>query len=460
MSRRPVTVPLNAVRVNAAEVVGPLELWRHGFGHGGINSLPLPPRVVEGVRRLQPRLLRTFIQEYFNVYEGGGRFRWERLDPYMDSLARTGAKVMAAICIKPKALFPEVDAAQWRPRDVSEWQRVIAALVRRYSVERPIVTHWEIGNETDIGESGGCPYLITRPEDYAEYYEMTVAPILETFPQAKVGGPAVAGVFNEPLAGLVRHCARKGTRLDFISWHLYHSDPALHDAAARHARSLLEGYPGRRPELMLTEFCRRLGEQVSLEDRAFDSRRAAAVAAIVLALYRAGVEGTFYYHMWDQACFHEDFAPIFSPRGLANMTRHWNEVPHRLGLFGVNGQVRPQYFMYEMLRRLGAERLAASAEGELGVLAGRTQSGDPAVFLVNYTIDEQCDRAARLLFTGLAPGRKRLTVYRIDDQRRWDPAALTLQPIEERDLSTDGALECHILLPADSVALACLGPPA
>ena len=462
MSSRPITVPLHTVRVNAAEVAGPLETWRHTFGHGGINSLPLPKRVVEGVQRLRPRLIRTFIQEYFRVYEGSGRFHWERLDPYMDALAATGAKVVAAICIKPQAIFPEVDAAKWRPRDVGEWQRVVAALVRRYSVERPIVTHWEIGNETDIGEDGGCPYLIQRPEDYAEYYDMTVAPILEAFPQAQVGGPAVAGVFNEPLPGLIRHCAASGQRLDFISWHLYHSDPALHDFAARHARSLLEGFPGRRPQLFLTEFNRRLGELPSLEESAFDTRRAGALGAILLALSRAGVDATFHYHMWDQLCFHEDFAPIFSPKGLAGMTRHWNEVPHRLGLFGVGGEVRPQYFVYEMLRRLGDERLPAQAEGELGVLAGRGESGgqggscEAAVFLVNYSIDEHYDRAARLLFTGLAPGRKKLTVYRIDDERRWEESSLALLPVEQRDLSTDGNLECHVLLPADSVALACL----
>ncbi len=41
---------------------------------------------------------------------------------------------------------------------------------------------------------------------------------------------------------------------------------------------------------------------------------------------------------------------------------HWNEAPHRFGLFGEGGQVRPQYFVYQMLSRMGEERLACAIE--------------------------------------------------------------------------------------------------
>ena len=216
----PATPPVIDIAVDLAADEGPLELWRHSIGHGGINPLPLPDRVVQGTAKLKPRLIRIFIQEFFQIYPEHGRFDWSRLDPYMDALARTGAKVVAAITIKPRPLFPTIDPAIWRPNDIAEWQRVIAALVRRYSVDKPIVTYWEIGNETDIGEQGGCPYLIPNASDYAAYYRMTSAPILATFPEAKVGGPAVANGAGDLLPGFIDLCAREGIRLDFISWHL------------------------------------------------------------------------------------------------------------------------------------------------------------------------------------------------------------------------------------------------
>ena len=60
-------LPDHAVDVNVdAKPTGePLEVWRHALGHGGVNWLPLPGPVVDGVRRLRPRLIRIFIQEFF-----------------------------------------------------------------------------------------------------------------------------------------------------------------------------------------------------------------------------------------------------------------------------------------------------------------------------------------------------------------------------------------------------------
>jgi len=439
------------VNVDAAPTGERLETWRHALGHGGVNWLPLPAPVVDGVRRLGPRLIRVFIQEFFRVYPESGRFDWSRLDPYMDALAATGAKVVAAITIKPRALYPDIDQARWRPNSVAEWQHVIAELTRRYSVQRPIVTHWEIGNEPDIGENGGCPYLITDPEEYGEYYAMTVRPILEVFPEARVGGPALASVHHELLPGLVDYCGRAGTQLDFVSWHRYSDSPGDHAECVRLARRALDGLPGRRPELMVTEWSCSLGGKVSVEERACDPRRAAITAAAIMDMMDAGLDWSFYYHIWDQTCFHDDFAPFFSQKGVALMTRHWNEIPHRLGLFGVEGQVRPQYFVYQMLSRLGDERLAVDSRPGLRALAGR--DGDRVgVMIVNHGAEGAADRVANLRFCNLSPGVKSLTVERIGGDRRWRADALELDPVERRDVSVAGEFSCQVSVPADSVA--------
>jgi hypothetical protein len=456
MSNERLSFPTAQIKLDARGVTGPLETWRHSLGHGGINWRPLPENVVEGVRQLRPRLIRIFIQEFFDVYPGG-RFDWSRLDPYMDALARTGAKVMAAITLKPRALWPKVDAALWRPDDVKGWQHVVGQLARRYSVERPIVTHWEIGNEVDIGEDGGCPYLIQDPEHYGEYYALTIAPILAAFPAAKVGGPANAGLRNQPLPGFLKYCRRTGAQLDFLSWHLYHSDPSMHADQTGTARLLAEELLGRPCELAVTEWNRRLGERISVEDLAFDPRRAAAVAASIIAMLNARLDWSFYYHIWDQVCSAEDFRPFFSERGVANMLRHWNQVPHRLGLFGVSGEVRPQYFVYKLLGQLGPERLAArSDDGDLKVLAGRSEQGISAL-VVNYSLEERSDRVAVFSLSNLAPGAKRLTVWRLDrGARPAGSAQLELPCREQREVFTDKEFEFHILLPSDSVALVTL----
>ena len=461
------SLPVAAVAIDARGGQGTLETWRHTVGHGGINALPLPDRVADGIGKLKPRLLRTFIQEYFNVYPEHGRFDWSKLDPYMESLARTGAEVVAAICIKPRPLFPTVDARVWQPTDVAEWQNVIAQMVRRYSVERKIVTYWEIGNETDIGENGGSPFLIPDPESYIQFYEMTIAPILATFPTAKVGGPAACWIDNEPLPGLVEYCRRTGTQLDFISWHLYSSDPQKHAIGVERAKKLLDGYPGTRPEMLVTEWSkgfegvddfydthtREMGRAVSVEDMAFEPRRAAIVAASILAFMKAGLDWSFYYHLWDQVFYAESFRPFFSPYGLNLMIEHWNETPHRFGLFGVNGEVRPQYFVYRMLGMMGAERLACTAdEPDLHVLASR-DGATLTTFVANCNRQRSQDRIVTLHFDHLESGPKHLTVYRIDDQRRWSPTTLDLEPLEQRAVDSFATFRCQVYLPADSIAL-------
>jgi hypothetical protein len=53
---------------------------------------------------------------------------------------------------------------------------------------------------------------------------------------------------------------------------------------------------------------------------------------------------------------------------------------------------------------------------------------------------------------GLRPGPRRLTVTRIDRQRRWDAGRLVLLPVEQRDTYVAADYECQILLPANAVA--------
>jgi hypothetical protein len=459
------------VFVETQERLGALEWWRHALSHGGINTLPLPERVVEGLAKLKPRLIRIFLQEHFNVYPERGRFDWRLLDPFMAALARTGAKVVAAITIKPKVLYPKVDHSIWRPTDWSEWQRVIREMVKRYSVEQQIVSHWEIGNETDIGENGGSPYLIPDPKKYLEYYTNTIKAVLDAWPAAKVGGPAACWVDNEPLPGLVKLCRETKTQLDFISWHLYSDDASRHALGVEKGKELLRDWPGTRPEMFITEWSKSF-DKLSYEDLALEPRRAAIIAASALAMTDAGLDWSFYYHVWDQTFYSEPFRPFFSEAGIHMMETHWNRIPHRFGFFGVGEEVRPQYFVYQMLSRLGEERISAKVEGDgLRALAARGE-GHVGVMVVNLAEQEaggeigETEGASALKhrgngggqvvtthFSRLKHGRKMLTVCRIDDGKRWDAGALELAPVERREVWTSDEFHCQVYLRGDSVAM-------
>lgn len=459
-------LPVRSVSINADEEQGPCEWWRHTIGDGGINNLPLPERVIQGAKMLRPRLIRIFIQEYFDIYPAHGRFNWSLLDPYMDSIAATGAKIVASINVKPKVLFPKVDHGVWRPNDVAEYQQVIASLVERYSVDKPYVTYWEIGNETDIGESGATPFLIPDPGEYLQFYEMTLKPILEVYPDAKVGGAAACWIDNEPLPGLIERCHRQGIRLDFISWHCYHNNPERHVAGIEKAKARLAGFSPC-PEMLYTEWATgfmslREGfdlhhpgapQYISVQEMASDPFRAASVATSVIRMLEAELDWSFYYHVWDQCFYPDQFRPFFSDNGLRLMHEHWNEVPHRFGMFGVEGEVRPQYFVYQLLTHLQERRVTAdTSDPRLYVLATKGERA-LSVMLVNFELNSSEDLIAQLRISTDNVGEKMLTVYRIDGNHTWSETTLQLDPIERRTVVTMRDYRCQVLMPANSVAL-------
>jgi xylan 1,4-beta-xylosidase len=460
------TLPRTTIHVDATASEGTLDRWRHSIGQGGVNSLPLSERMIHGIRKLQPRLLRIFLQEYFNVYPDHGVFNWDKLDAYMDSFAATGAKVLATINLKPPVFFHQINHDFWRPNDIAEWQNLIYQLVRRYSVERSIVTHWENVNEPDIGEWGGCPYHISSIEDLHEFYVMLLKPILEAYPEAKVGGPCLARY--EAVPSFVDLCAKNQTRLDFVSYHCYVDDPSSHYQIAKILGEKIKDYPGRRPELMINEWNKGFEppwsgtayDSVSVEEMSLQSRRAAHVAKIILTMMETPLDWSFYFMLSDGCMYNKDFSSFFSPEGArAIMYKHWNEAPHRFGLFSESGCVRPQYFVFQILSCMGDVKVPTSLSvPDLSTLVTRHEDGGFSVLVVNFDLHRSRDQLVKVSFVNLQPGAKRLSTYRIDQDCRWSEDEMELLPYEQRTVDTMAEFEYQFFSPADSVLWVKLDP--
>lgn len=468
MNSRFLSLPIVDIELDAAQGRGPLHAWRHSVGQGGVNPLPLPPKVLEGVKRLRPRLVRVFLQEFFFVYPGHFTYDWSRLDPFLDSFAATGAKIVADLTIKPRALFPQVDATIWKPQNVVEWQKLLYELVTRYSVERPYITHWELGNETEIGELGGCPYLINDPRDYVEFYAMLAQPILAACPTAKIGGPAMCVLERNPLPELVRRCRETGLPLDFISFHYYSDDDRIVLRWLDYIEANLAGWDRARPEVFLTEWNRnfytlpgapnrrfpwRNERDVSVYEMYYEPRRAALAAAALMTMLDAPLDGSFFYNIVDQVLYPDTWRPWFSEPGLRLLTERCNDLPLRMNLFGYNQEVDPTYFVYQMVGQLGSEKLAATCpDPQVRVCAG-LDGPTLAVMVANLDPSPQAERLVEITFHRLPPGNRRLTVYRIDEQRRWNEDSLDLLPVEVREVFTLDDFCTQLWLPRDSVLL-------
>lgn len=453
-------LPRTTIQVDTLANMGPFEGWRHCVGQGGVNSLPMPEKVTLGLNKLQPRLVRVFLQEYFDIYPDHGVFQWDKLDTYLGSFAGTGTKVLATINLKPPVLFPEKNHKIWRPNNINEWQTLLYKLAQRYSVDKPIITHWEHVNEPDIGEWGGCPYYITSPDELHEFYVINTQPILSAFPAARVGGPCTANF--EAVVPFVDRCIQHKTQLDFVSYHRYDDDPQRHTNIANllFEKTLHAPTAYGRTELMINEWNKGFEppwsgsayDSVSLEEMSMQSRRAAHVAKIILNLMQTPLTWSFYYLLWDNCMFHHEFSSFFSPDGAREiMYKHWNEAPHRFGLFSESGKVRPQYFVYQMLSRMHGNKVQCmSTTPDLTITAVHNQK-QTSILVVNFDLQASRDQAVKVQLNGLQPGLKYLTTYRIDGDCRWSEEQLELIPIEQRRVDVLPEFECQFFSPADSV---------
>ena len=443
--------------IDFAEKKGSLDLRNHSIGIGGAHSMPPPEKIVKGTAALKPKFIRIFLQEFFFIYPKHGVYDWTRMDAYMDAVHAMGCDIMASICIKPNALYPVVDQNIWMPNDVKEWQEVITALVLRYSKEKPYVTHWAISNETNIGEWGGCPYYIPNPDDFFEYYKFTAEPIRKALPNIKVGGPSYAALDGgkEFLGRFAELCARDNIAVDFTCYNMYSNDPYHHTNGAREIKeAICKHLPD--IKLYMTEFNIGIQERFSLEEKAYDPKRAAGLAASILEMHEDGsLDGSFQYHLYDQWNDPREFASWY---GITRyMAHHWNDQVHRLGLFDLNGKTRPQYFMYKLLYSLTGERVLM--KGTDGVIRGISSLGDDgalSAFLVNYGEKGTPDAVVQMKFANAPEGVYNMIVTRIDKES----AALMkaspvceLSPCEERIVYVHPDFGFDVFTPADTVTL-------
>ena len=344
------------VRLSFGQKLGPLEIDRISLGQGGLSERPMWEDREAEIRALHPRLIRLFLQEYFDVLPAAGRYHFDSMDRSVDLILRTGAKPLMSINFKPSLLFPTVDQDIVEPNDYKAWENLIFALVRHYKDRGAGIRYWEVANEPDIGEDGGCPYRF-KPDNYVSYYRRTVAAILRADPDARVGGPALAGWESPLLPALLEAASAKQAPLSFVSWHIYNSSPADIRATIEGVKELLKKHPSLHPETILDEW------NMSLSNPELDPRfQPAFIAETAWQMKDAGLDYSCYYHIRDYHVDRERFARFFSPHGAAFMARWWNRMPQYDGLFDYQNTLRPSYFVFKLLSRLTGERLGVESD--------------------------------------------------------------------------------------------------
>ena len=189
-------------------------------------------------------------------------------------------------------------------------------------------------------------------QNYLPYYERTVAAVLRADSKARVGGPALADPRSPILPALLEACDRRGLPLNFVSWHIYDSEPLHIRGTIDLVRGLIGQHPSLAPETILNEWNMSLGhvpEDVRIQP--------CFVLETAFHMQEAGLDYACYYHIRDAHVSEQEIGRFMSPKGTAFMTNWWNRYPQFHGLFDFQNVVRPAYFAFKLLARLTGERV-------------------------------------------------------------------------------------------------------
>jgi xylan 1,4-beta-xylosidase len=339
------------IHLDFNQKAGPLDIHKMGLAQGGLSDESMFENRIPEIRALAPELIRIFVQEYYGLLPKAGEYDFTKLDRTIDAVTRAGAKPLMSIDVKPHVLFPVIDENVVEPNDYAQWEELIVQLVRHYKDRGAGIRYWEVANEPDMGEAGGCPYRF-KPDSYVRYYKHTAAAILRADPDAKVGGPALANWKSPILPALLDAAAKSEVPLDFVSWHTYDSDPLSIRGTIHGVKEMVKQRPSLHPELVLDEWNMSLGRPV--QDPRFQPCFAAET---IWQMIDSGLDYSNYYHIRDYGVEARNFSGFMSAQGVAFMARWWNRMPQYDGLFDYQNTVRPAYFALKLISRMSGERL-------------------------------------------------------------------------------------------------------
>lgn len=361
--------------IDVSSVSGEIDLTKYSLGQGGLSAQPMIDVHLPQIQQLHPRTIRFFIQEYFNLYPAHGKYHWDTLDKTLDAIVATGAHPIPDICFKPAVLFPKLDQDSVTPSSYKEWDELVFQLVKHCKEKKYGIEYWELGNEGDIGESGGCPYRYT-PANYLVFYKHTSEAILKADPKAKIGGPALAN-FAHPLGdSLIAYCAKGNAPLDFFSWHGYTDNPVSFQKSIRDWKAKLAQYPSlKNTETMITEW------NMNIFDPNLNPYFQPAFVLEMINMFQAeGLSSAAYYHIRDFYVNPEEISPFLSKPNVELFANMFNDMPY-FGLFDTQGRVRPAYYVFLCLSRMKGLKLNVEGlQGDVKALAVKSDNWINSVF--------------------------------------------------------------------------------
>ena len=464
------------ITVDAAKSQGPLNpVWRF-FGADEPNYATMKDgqKLLDHLGELRPKQIYFRAHNLLNTGDGTPAFKWGSTNAYtedkdgkpvynwmitdmiIDSYLDRGVRPYLQIGFMPEALSSAPEGTQYRhswrpgfryelieggwnypPNDYKKWEELVYQWtkhnVEKYGRDEVLTWYFEVWNEPN-----GPSYWKGTPEEFYKTHDYAIAGVKRALPEARVGGPDVAGSDGAFMDGFLKHVVsgknyatgETGTPTDFLAFHAKGTPKFIDDHVQMGMVSQLKAVDtGFRkiaavPELKDTPIV--IGES--------DPEGCAACPGKANG-YRNGTMYSSYTaasfaRIWELSDRHK-----VNLEGVLTWAFTFEDQPWFAGYrqLATNGIDLPVLNVFRMYAQLGPERIAASSSAQVpldDMMASVTQKNDVgvmatrdgtkvAVLVWHYNDDDLKgpDAAVTLNLSGLGKAKTRkVTQYLVDPE--------------------------------------------
>ncbi len=190
------------------------------------------------------------------------------------------------------------------PRDFKKWAIICEHIIKHYNYGwadgfKLGIKYWEIWNEPDL-DSDDSPnkrcWGGTKAE-FFDFYEITAKHLKTSFPEIRIGGPALA--YREDWAeDFIKRAQKNNIPMDFFSWHIYSNEPAPIFERAKRIKDMLQKYGFTQTESILNEwnYVKGWGEEfVYSIESIIGMKGAAFIMSVISEAQKADIDLLMYY---------------------------------------------------------------------------------------------------------------------------------------------------------------------
>lgn len=393
------------------QTAGNPHFWSSTFGSGTASLIlrsDLQSHFKIGNRELGAQRIRGhgLLNDDMGIFKAAGSYDFTKLDTYLSALSFAGMRPIMELDFMPSALGSNsANPTRSPPKDANTWKDFIKSIaqhcVDKFTAADVANWYWEVWNEPDYQPSPNQGFWTGTMNDYYTLYDNTVAALTSVVPNALVGGPATTN--NGPVSAFLAHCKSAGTRVTFVSSHIYpgggatgtSADPAafVSDNTARINAITKNGYTTSAVKSFNTEWNSSYsgqgggqGDAVTSMDNHWNVGFIVKSAKLLADNDSGDTPPLDVFSYWVLSdVFDESSGPSGSYM-LGHTAQPFGQV---FGLMTVQGMRKAAFNAFKLLNYTGPKRLSVSGgndnSGGINAMATTSASGDSLqILLYNY----------------------------------------------------------------------------